>query len=417
MVRRFFVSALLMIGVIMLHAQTGRGPVVHQDHSVTFTLDAPDAKHVRLEGSFSKKPIRMQQVDGLWTARLDSLPAEIYTYRYLLKKKKPINDPANQQQMRDVDEIWNYFIVEDSITRNYIEQEVPHGRLEYVWYPSTLNGMSQRRLAVYLPSGYEQKAEVRYPVLYLLHGSGGDETAWVDCGRVCQILDNLMAAGKAKPCIVVMPNGNANLDAAPGESPWMQREPSAMNALSMTGMIEQYFVKEVVSFIDRRYKTVADRTHRAIAGLSLGGLHSIYISVNHPTLFDYVGLFSAQATNMLDDERRQLMIHRAHRNNTRIRQAWGIIFNFDPDPSLFDLKLSHIDTYANLDEKLDRLSLTPPKVYYIAIGKDDLLLDFNRKFMQKLDQHHIVYDFHLTEGAHSWENWRRYLVDLLPKLF
>lgn len=408
----------LLFCALPLLAEQKQGPVVHPDHSVTITLDASDAKLVLVEGSFSRKPLPMQQIDGLWTLHLDSLPAEIYTYRYKLGRKKYMLDPAHEQWMRDVDVMWNYFIVEDSLTQLYIDHpDVSHGVLEYVWYPSTLNGMSQRRMAVYLPSQYVASDTIALPVLYLLHGSGGDETAWSDCGRVCQILDNMFSRGMAKPCIVVMPNGNAELDAAPGESPWMSKSPSAFNPSSMTGMIESAFVKEIVRFIDRKYRTMADREHRAIAGLSLGGLHTIFISANHPDLFDYVGLFSAQSTNMLDDERKQLMIARAKRNNTRLRQAWGLLFNFRPDESVFDAQLHSIHVYSGIEEKLARMAQKPPKVYYMAIGKDDKLLKFNQIFKDRLDKAGIPYEFHQTEGAHSWENWRRYLIDFLPKLF
>ncbi len=407
-----------LIFVLPLVAEQQMGPVVHPDHSVTFTLDAPQAKKVKLEGSFAKKAIKMQKVDGLWIAHLDSLPAEIYTYRYKISKKKTFLDPANDQKMRDVDTYWNYFIVEDSITRKFIDYpEVEHGTLEYIWYPSLLNGMSQRRMAVYLPVAYQKNTDEKFPVLYLLHGSGGDETAWADCGRVCQILDNMFSQGLAKPCIVVMPNGNADLDAAPGESPWMNKKPSAFNPSSMTGMVEQVFVKEIVSFVDHKYRTIADKHHRAIAGLSLGGLHTIFVSVNHPDCFDYIGLFSAQATNMLDDEKKQLMIARAHRNNTHLRQIWGLLFDFKPDDSVFDEKLSSVKVYGDIEQKLAKMAGQPPKVYYIAIGKHDKLMKFNKMFMQKMDHAGIPYEFHLSEGAHSWENWRRYLVEFLPKLF
>lgn len=408
----------LLFCALPLLAEQKQGPVVHPDHSVTITLDAPDAKHVSVEGSFSRKPLPMQQIDGLWTLHLDSLPAELYTYRYKLGRKKYMLDPAREQWMRDVDVMWNYFVVEDSLTQLYLDHdEVAHGTLEYVWYPSTLNGMSQRRMAIYLPLQYVASDTIALPVLYLLHGSGGDETTWSDCGCVCQILDNMFSRGLAKPCIVVMPNGIAELDAAPGESPWMSKEPTVFNPTSMTGMIESAFVKEIVGFVDRKYRTLADREHRAIAGLSLGGLHAIFITANHPGLFDYVGLFSAQSTNMLDDERKQLMIARAKRNSTRLRQAWGLMFNFQPDVSVFDEQLHSIKVYSGIEEKLARMAQQPPKVYYMAIGKEDKLLKFNQLHKERLDKAGIPYEFHLTEGAHDWSNWRRYLVEFLPKIF
>jgi len=390
--------------------------VVHPDHSVTLTLSAPGAKHVKVEGSFAPKKQRMHKVDGQWTLHLDSLPPEIYTYRFWVDKKPLVDTCA--RVMRDVDVLYNCFTITDSII-NYClpHPEVPRGKLEYVWYYSTLNGMSQRRMAVYLPAQYFAEPEQRFPVLYLLHGSGGDETAWADCGCACQILDNMMSCGLARPCIVVMPNGNADLDAAPGESPWMDKAPAAFNPSSMTGMIEHAFVKEIVRTVDKRYRTLADRHHRAIAGLSLGGLHTMFVSVNNPDVFDYVGLFSAQATNMLDDDGRQMMIRRARRNNYRFRAAWGILFDFHPSLTAFEQELRYVDIYDDFDKKLERMAAAPPRVFYIAIGRDDKLLAFNRRLMQKLDVAQLPYEFHLTDGAHSWENWRRYLIDFLPKIF
>lgn len=400
--------------------------VVSDDGSVTLRCYAPDAKRVWLEGSVLPKKQKMHRNGDYWTYRLDSLPSELYTYRFLTGKHTSIPEKTGKGVMRDVEKYYHYFIVPGDTTQYFFDREVPHGCLEYVWYPSTLNGMSQRRMAVYLPHGYEDgnivaecdtttKKANRYPVLYLLHGSGGDETAWADAGRACQIFDNMIADGRIKPMIVVMPNGNVELDAAPGESPWMDKEPSSNNIASMTGKVELAFAKEVVGYVDKHYRTLTDKSQRAIAGLSLGGLHTIYISANNPDMFDYVGLFSAQATNMLDD-RKLLMISRAQRNLKRVKQAWGIIFNFMPSESIYDEKLSDVMAYGDFESKLARQFQNPPKVYYIAIGDQDLLLLFNKKLMEKLDAGGYKYEFHLTPGAHSWDNWRHYLVDFLPKL-
>lgn len=390
---------------------------LHLDHSVTFTLHAPKAHRVKVEGSFAKKPQRMHRENGEWTLRIDSLQPALYTYRFLVKGE-PRLDSLNTHTMRDVDVIYNHFVIQDTLTSLYVDHaEVPHGRLEYVWYYSTLNGMSQRRMAVYLPPHYDEQPERRYPVLYLLHGSGGDETSWSECGCACQIFDNMIASHRMEPCLVVMPNGNAELDAAPGQSPWMDKQPSSFNPTSMTGMVERAFVPEVVRWTDSHYRTLADSSHRAIAGLSLGGLHTLFIAANHPGMFGYMGLFSAQATNLLDDERKQLMIRRARRNYYRLRVAWGIVFDFRPSVTLFDNELRDVDVYDNIDQKLSLMASHLPRLVYVAIGREDKLLDFNLRLTQKFNTAHLPYEFHLTDGAHSWENWRRYLIDFLPRLF
>lgn len=414
--KRFFFLFLCLSSCLLSQALgTDSLVCLNDDGSIDIRIHAPHARKVKLDASFLPKPVRMKHEGGYWAYHLDSLPPEIYTYRFLIDKQPYPNAPASDV-MRDVEKYYRFFIVSGDTVR-YLEHrsDISHGNLRYVWYYSTLNGMSQRRMAIYLPPGYDESEESRYPVLYLLHGSGGDETSWSDCGRVCQIVDNLIAAKKIDPLIVVMPNGNIKLDAAPGESPWMEKQPSAMNLASMTGSFEKSFRKEIVDYVDKHYRTLDDKQHRAIAGLSMGGLHVIYTSVNNPDLFDYVGLFSAQATNMIDD-RKLLMISRARRNHNRFRQAWGMIFNFKPSESVFDEKLSDVDTYSNFDEKLDRQFSTPPRLYFIAIGDEDRLVSFNNDLRAHLDAKGYAYEYQLSSGSHSWENWRRYLIEFLLRM-
>lgn len=149
-----------------------------------------------------------------------------------------------------------------------------------------------RRINIYTPAGYEQSGDRKYPVLYLLHGMGGDEDEWTTFGRAAQILDNLIAQGKAEPMIVVMPNGHAAMEAAPGESSLGYYKPYHMKNGTMDGAFEAYF-PEIITFVESNYRVQADKAHRAIAGLSMGGFHSANISLNYPDMFDYVGLFSA----------------------------------------------------------------------------------------------------------------------------
>ena len=393
--------------------QTDSTVIVHPDHTVSFRYYAPDAGKVKLDGTFQKKPQKMLREGDYWIFHLDTLPPEMYSYRFLINKKHAVPEAAAPGVVRDIEKYYRYFIIEGDTTQYLFDRSVPHGRVEYVWYPSTMNGMSQRRMCVYLPSEYAAHPEKQYPVLYLLHGSGGDETAWTDYGRAQQILDNMIADSVIQPLIVVMPNGNINLDAAQGESPWMDKKPSANNVSSMAGKYEKSFRKEIVGYVDKHYRTLPDKEHRAIAGLSLGGLHTVYISLNNPDLFNYVGLFSAQTSNMLDD-RKLLMINRAQRNTKRIKQAWGTIFNFTPSESIFDEKLNEVDVYSNLDDKLRKQFENAPALYYIAIGSDDMLLKFNNHFRARLDSLGCPYYYHETPGNHCWENWRHYLIEFLP---
>src|SRR5690606_15269401 len=172
----------------------------------------------------------------------------------------------------------------------YKVQDIPHGTVAKRWYDSPGLGMD-RRITIYTPPGYESGSQ-KYPVLYLLHGAGGDEEAWNTLGRTAQIMDNLISQGKVKPMIVVMPNGNVIQDAAPGEGHDGFYKPQIMVAKTMDGTYEANFM-DIIKFVEANYRVKADKANRAVAGLSMGGFHSLHISRYYPNTFDYVGLFSA----------------------------------------------------------------------------------------------------------------------------
>jgi enterochelin esterase family protein len=326
-------------------------------------------------------------------------------------------DEYNKNTMRDVADTLNYFIIKGGIADDYITKNVAHGTVKKVWYPSTLNGMSKRRMTVYLPSAYSASTTKRFPVLYLLHGSGGDEDAWEECGRAIQILDNLIATGRCKPMIVVMPNGNVDLAAAPGQDPQNPDvEPSAKNTSSMLGKFESTFMNDIVGYVDSNYRTIKDKAHRAIAGLSLGGLHTIYISLNNPDAFDYVGLFSAQTTNALGDKSIGNMKKIGKKWN-KLKNNFSFLGGSGLDKKITNLTSDHIDIYDDFDEKIAAQFATAPQLYYIAVGEDDFVKKLNDDFREKLDDRNYQYYYNETDGGHSWENWRKYLVDFLPRIF
>ena len=214
-------------------------------------------------------------------------------------------------------------------------------------------------------------------MFYLLHGMGGDENAWTELGRAAQILDNLIAQGKAEPMIVVMTNGNAALQAAPGESSLGFAAPTINLPKTMDGSFEDAF-PEVVNFIDRNYRTVRSKKARAIAGLSMGGFHSMHISKQYPDMFDYVGLFSAAI-----------------------------------EPS----KDAHSPVYDDLDAKLKAQFSRKPALYWIAIGDTDFLYEANKAYRKKLDDNGYKYEYYETPQGHIWKNWRIYLTEFVPQLF
>ena len=183
-------------------------PEINADNTVTFRYINPKAVDVKVTGDMlTERSADMKEVDGVWTYTTAPLEGELYTYAFIVDGKRTL-DPSNVFMNRDVATWSNIFTIstkEGDKGHYYINNNVPHGTVTRIWYDSEHAGMD-RRLTVYLPHGYETSKE-KYPVFYLLHGSGGDENAWSDLGRTVQIMDNLIAEGKAKPMIVVMPNG------------------------------------------------------------------------------------------------------------------------------------------------------------------------------------------------------------------
>ena len=277
--------------------------------------------------------------------------------------------------IRDVSSVTNVFIIGGERADLYKVNAVPHGTLSKQWYHSTTLGID-RRLTVYTPAGYETSGK-RYPVFYLLHGMGGDENAWSELGRAAQILDNLIAQGKAEPMILVMTNGNAALEAAPGESSLGYVAPTMNLPKTMEGSFETHF-PEVVKFIDKNYRTKANKKNRAIAGLSMGGFHSMHISKQYPDLFNYVGLFSAA---IMPNEGTKSPI------------------------------------YEDIEGKLAIQFAKKPALYWIAIGKADFLYKANEDYRKLLDEKGYPYEYFETGEGHIWKNWRIYLSEFAPKLF
>lgn len=347
---------------------------------VTLRLYAPDAVKVEVNGSFTNGACEQMNRDssGLWIWS-KTLESELYFYNFIVDGVKAL-DNNNSYVLRDVSYLSSYFIVGGGKADNYKPQDVPHGTLSKVWYHSDILNC-ERRMTIYTPAGYED-SRAKYPVLYLLHGMGGDEDAWTSLGRAQYILDNLIAQGKAKPMIVVMPNANTDRHfAAPGEGPdgFYKAYPCGATDASF----ESHF-GDIIKYVDSHYRTIRKKSGRAIAGLSMGGFHSNWISVNYPNTFDYIGLFSPAPPD------------------------WRI--QKEPIPSKKFI-------YDDYDEKIYTLFKNGIKLYYLAIGKDDFLYDANSLFRHKLDAINATYIYNESEGRHTWSNWRDYLTDFIPRLF
>lgn len=370
----FLAMALTMSGQEELRNTAGGAPVVHNDGRVTFALKAPRARQVLLALDNNREQPMTQANDSVWILTTPALKPELYRYHYVVDGLKTL-DNDNVYVMRDVSTVRNYIIVPGAAADLYRVQDVPHGNVSLVWYDSpTLK--TRRRMAVYTPPGYDAGRSY-YPVLYLLHGSGGDETAWLEQGRAAQIADNLIAQGKANPMIIVMPNGNVDEQAAPGSTPEGLITPTFNHKQWMDGSFEQSF-GDIIDFVTKNYHVSNNKRKRAIAGLSMGGYHALYISANRPETFGSVGLFSAAVTP---------------RNN--------------PGSTV----------YRDLESKLKVQFNERPKLYWIGIGKEDFLMSDNLKLREILDRNHWRYTYHESEGGHEWRNWRNYLSEFLQLAF
>ena len=373
---------LMPVEALAQQALWGKAPLVspeiHENQTVTFRLRAPKAVKVQVTGDFLSKGVAdlVENKEGVWEYTTpEPLKPELYGYNFVVDGLK-MNDPSNVYLIRDVSTITNVFIIGGDRADLYKVNDVPHGTVSKVWYDSPALGMD-RRLTIYTPAGYETSGK-RYPVFYLLHGMGGDENAWSELGRATQILDNLIAQGKAEPMIVVMTNGNAALEAAPGESSlgW-EAQPTFQLPKTMEGSFETHF-PDVVKFVDKHYRTKANKKCRAIAGLSMGGFHSLHISKQYPDMFNYVGLFSA---------------------------------------AIMPGKNVESPIYQDMEGKLATQFAKKPALYWIAIGKTDFLYKANAEYRKLLDEKGYPYEYFENEDGHIWKNWRIYLSEFVPRLF
>ena len=261
-------------------------PEIAPDRHVTFRLLAPKAAEVILTGEFVKGNVPLQKDDkGLWSVTIGPVEPEIYNYNFTIDGVRTI-DPANPSVKTGStpSTIASILDVPGDGPRFFDGQAVPHGEIRTHWYHSkSLNAL--RRLTVYTPPGYAGQPQARFPVLYLFHGANADETAWTRLGRVNLILDNLLAAGKTKPFLVVMPFGY-------GVPPGTPRAGGSA-APDNTTLFSRDLIEDVIPMIEAQYRVNRDRTLRAIAGLSMGGGESLSIGLNHAELFAWVAGFSA----------------------------------------------------------------------------------------------------------------------------
>ena len=337
--------------------------------SVTFRLSANYATVVNLYGNWMANysdvvPLKKGN-DGVWEVTIAAPEPEIYTYNFIVDGVS-VNDPRNFMVQRDGTRYLNMLLVPGERSANYNETLAHRGTVSYRWYDSNILGIN-RRVTVYTPYGYENSKQ-KYPVLYLLHGAGGDEEAWSSMGRTAQIMDNLIEQGKAVPMIVVMPNGNPGQQAAgtmglPVKN-YDYRAPENAN------IYVRSLVEELVPFIEKEYRAIPKKASRAIAGLSMGGGHTFAATTLYPDKFDYICPLSA---------------------GTR-----------------------ESDT---LDQQLQGIKKAGYKLYWIGCGTADFAYPNNQVLDKALTRNGMPHTFFESTGGHEWKNWRLYLNTFAPLLF
>jgi enterochelin esterase-like enzyme len=339
-------------------------PEVHADRTVTFRVRATKAAEVSVSGEWPGGTRQMTKDDnGVWSVTIGPLEPDVYGYTFSIDGFRTL-DPVNSGVKPMRSPTTSVLEVPGNPPRIWEFQDVPHGAVRLHDYRSkSLDRL--RHLRVYTPPGYDHGSR-RYPVLYLFHGSGDNDATWTAFGHAHWILDNLIAAGKANPMIVVMTDGHAY-------SPQFTGMPSTNMISRNITDFERDLLGDVLPWVESNYRVRKEAASRAIAGLSMGGGQSLTIGLNHPELFGWVGGFSS--------------------------------FVRDPEMAL-------AKALANPDAMNKKL-----KLLWIACGKDDRLIDNSRQFVEVLKKNGIRYEFLETEGNHSWPVWRRYLADFAPLLF
>jgi enterochelin esterase-like enzyme len=367
--RRHSIILVLLLAAGRLCAQSAVSPEVHSDRRVTVRLSAPEAREVRLQFERGGEMLH-KRPDGVWEATVGPLEPGSYRYGFSVDRAN-ITDPGNIETERM--QVLTRSILHVPGAAFMDMRDVPHGAVSVVTYRSTVLDRF-RRLHVYTPPGYESN-QLRYPVLYLLHGANESDDSWSTVGRAGFILDNLIADGKAVPMIVVMPNGHADQTppvvfgpVAPGAPPPLHVE--------LTG-IPKEFATDILPLVEGRYRTLPDRAHRAIAGLSMGGTQTLYIAMGKLDRFSAVGVFSS-----------------------------GILGG-----TVAEWEAAHGQA---LDDARSKKGL---KIFWFRTGSDDFLLDTTKETVAMLRKHGFDVLFQETTGAHSWVNWRNYLHEFAPLLF
>jgi len=359
-------------------------PTIQPDRSITFKLKAPDARTVQVAGGdgLGAGPFNMTRgPEGVWTVTTPPAVPGFHYYWFLLDGVR-VNDPASRTYIGYGLETSGIEVPETGADY-YAISNVPHGSVREQWYFSKSTDQWRHAL-VYTPPGYDQNPKTRYPVLLLQHGRGEDETGWSRQGKAQFILDNLIAAGKAVPMIVVMDRGYASKELNPATLDGLRKVFSAF---------EEVVIHELIPTIDASYRTLPDRDHRAMAGLSMGGMQTLFITLHHPEYFAYVASLSGPVVPDMRGARAiEAGFHDPFDSQTAFEGAFADVTGFNRKFKLFWLGVGTQE----------------PGVFRDSIGRAVTSLQGEGV--------KLVY-FESPGTAHEWQTWRRDLNDLVPRLF
>ena len=339
------------------------------EKTVTFRISAPKAKLVRLYGSwmksFDSSTNMLKDSVGTWSVSVPKPAAELYTYSFIVDGMN-VNDPNNIFLQRDGVRYLSVLLVPGEVTANYVEAN-QRGNLKKVWYDSPTIG-TNRQMYVYTPYGYEKSTQ-NYPVLYLLHGGGGDEDAWSTMGRAVQILDNLIEKKQAVPMICVMPNGNPGQQTA--KTALMEEKVYDRNDPKFQNLYITSIVKDIIPYVEKNFRAIPTADARAVAGLSMGGAHTMSVTNEFPGTFNYICPLSIGLRTITPE----------------------------------------------VEVKMQGVKKAGYKLYWFACGNEDFLWDIAKSTDAALTKNGLQHTFFVSPGGHTWANWRVYLNTFGKLLF
>lgn len=380
-ITKLFWVLCLLCWPVLLMAQPPRGPLaqspkVNPDKTVTFNFIAPDAKDVKLSGQFLTAPAVMTKgAQGMWTVTVGPVKPDIYPYNFVVDGLT-VMDPANEDFFPNERFKGSLLDVKADAPLVHAMKDVPHGAVTYEYYSSAEGTTGS--LVVYTPPGYDKNQKDKYPVFYLISGTTDTEEAFFKVGRVNLILDNLIAEGKAKPMIVVMPNGNIEARIADQKGGLKPADPAgreSQEAITRAKNFATDLTTRVIPYVEKSYRTLPGAANRAIGGFSRGGGETLRTAFGNMDKFAWICCYSAYLSPKEMEEEYKDIANKPAVTNQRLKLLW------------------------------------------VSVGSEDFLYKSTVEFMDYLKAHNVTYKSMITPGGHTWMNVKTYVSNTTPLLF